>query len=279
MRTDTDSVRKARSSTVWWTFGAIVLGTVALVAALWGWPFARTYWNANRLESVGARLVLNDAVGRPYSRFFHKEICSVTIERASISPGVFRSLRSSPQLETLCLTKTTLNDDQLKALSRLTRLTWLRVSHCEVTDAGAMHLSRLPRLRTLNLTGNRVTSRIVPALNSCSELQHLYLSETDVDDAGIASLDLPELEFLSLQGTRVTDACLHPLTRLPCLERLDLSRTLVTDEGLRIVAQSNSLAILTLNDTMVSREAVLDVCLDRPSLIIEMRQDEPSVIP
>lgn len=279
MRTDTDSVRKARSSTVWWAFGAVALGTVVLVAASWGWPFARTYWNANRLESVGAKLILKDAVGRPYSQFFHQEICSVTIEQVSISPGVFRSLRSCPQLETLYLMRTTLNDEQLITLSRINRLTCLRISHCEVTDAGAMHLSRLPHLRSLNLSGNRVTSRIVPTLNSCSELEHLYLGETDVDDAGVANLDLPELKFLSLEGTRVTNACMHRLARLPCLERLDLSRTLVTDEGLRTIVQSESLAILTLNDTKVSRAAVLDVCLDRPGVVIEMRQDEPSVIP
>ena len=56
------------------------------------------------------------------------------------------------------------------------------------------------------------------------QLKRLYFDNSDIGDVGVAELaKMPNLQLLTLNGTRVTDAGLTSLTKLATLEELQLS--------------------------------------------------------
>ncbi len=129
------------------------------------------------------------------------------------------------------------------ALSSLRRLA-LRGS-TSVTDTGLAHLSECRRLESLHLIRMRVTGAGLPLMPN---LTYLSLYETAVTDAGLARVSgLTNLRDLSLDGTAVTDAGLEHLRTLTNLEYLSLARTAVTDSGLTHLAGLPNLCDLSLD--------------------------------
>lgn len=66
----------------------------------------------------------------------------------------------------------------------------------------------------------------------------------------------PEIEFLILTGTRITDDVLVDLKRMPHLTRLTLADSAVTDAGLAQLAGMENLEYLSLGGTSVSDEGL-----------------------
>src|SRR5690606_9293461 len=89
---------------------------------------------------------------------------------------------------------------------------------------------------SLGLKTNYQVLRFLASLGSenCARIQHLDLSETDIDDALVATLPLisPNLKSLSLNGClRITDDGLAPISNFDQLKSLDLSDCrLITDD-------------------------------------------------
>jgi len=84
--------------------------------------------------------------------------------------------------------------------------------------------------------------------------QKLDLYDSPVTDATLESLaaGLPELRFLSLADTRVTDAGLAHVARLTGLEELHLDNCPVTDAGVAQLAPLSHLRILDFKGTRVT---------------------------
>lgn len=84
--------------------------------------------------------------------------------------------------------------------------------------------------------------------------QKLDLYDSPVTDATLASLadGLPELRFLSLADTQVTDAGLAQVARLTHLQELHLDNTPVTDTGVAQLAPLTELRILDFKGTRVT---------------------------
>jgi len=84
--------------------------------------------------------------------------------------------------------------------------------------------------------------------------QKLDLYDSPVTDATLESLaeGLPELRFLSLADTRVTDAGLAHVAQLTGLHELHLDNTPVTDAGVAQLAPLTDLRILDLKGTRVT---------------------------
>ena len=64
------------------------------------------------------------------------------------------------------------------------------------------------------------------------------------------------LEYLTLAGTRVTDAGLEHLVGLERLRELDLSETAITDAGIEALAELRGLQVLRVERTGVSEAGV-----------------------
>ena len=112
-------------------------------------------------------------------------------------------------LENLDLSEdSSLADDDLAHLEKLTTLTRLNLWRVPLTDAGAKHLAGLTNLQWLNLDNTQLT------------------------DAGIDSLQqMQRLTFLHLGSTAVSDAGMPKLAGLKSLEHLEVTRTAVTEKG------------------------------------------------
>jgi len=115
------------------------------------------------------------------------------------------------------------------------------------------HAERLGTVRYLDLRYSDVTDKGLAHVGGMRHLRSLNLAYTSTTDAGLARLDgLNKLLYLSLSATRVTDASLGHLKRLP-LWALNLTATRVTDKALPHLMTMQSLKLLSLRDTAITK--------------------------
>jgi hypothetical protein len=130
------------------------------------------------------------------------------------------------------------------------------------TDEGVKHLRGLPDLRSITLVrftrasplawwlrgDSSVTDDGLAYLKEFSQLRHL---------CGPPSVlrylrDLPQLQSLSLNGTKTTDADLQHLSQAPQLQQLGLRYTEITDKGLECLTPLTKLKGLHLRGTRIT---------------------------
>jgi hypothetical protein len=79
--------------------------------------------------------------------------------------------------------------------------TTLDLSESEITDAAAIHLSRLQTVTALYLSGTRLTDASVPYLAAIPKLKALVLSGSGITDTGMAALaQAPESDWTLLRA-------------------------------------------------------------------------------
>jgi hypothetical protein len=110
-------------------------------------------------------------------------------------------------------------------------------------------MQKLQAVASLREAGAAVKTRS----NGQVGVREVHLSVRPVTDALLPSLaELPELEALSLDATRVSDDGLRHLAPLQQLKWLDLSRSKIGDEGMQHVARLSRLERLELSETMIT---------------------------
>ena len=76
------------------------------------------------------------------------------------------------------------------------------------------------------------------------------------DDDLVFLIDVPEVEYLDLRDTAITDAGLDSLANLKELQGINLSDTSITDVGLQILAKMEQLRVLDVSRTHVTTDGV-----------------------
>jgi hypothetical protein len=133
----------------------------------------------------------------------------------SISNAALESMPRFRELTSFVVQESQINDDGLKPLTTVPKLTQLTLRKCRITDKAATHLVSLQKVTALNL------------------------SETQFGDEGIKGLvDMPALTELTLIGNPVTDEGLEHLHNSK-LTLLNVQRTKVTAEGIRKLKTAN----------------------------------------
>jgi hypothetical protein len=123
---------------------------------------------------------------------------------------------------------------KLSALPAITVPFGLDIHGQKVTDGDLKELTGLKRLRYLRLNSTQVTNAGLKKLADLSDLQALDLGSTQVSDAGLKELaGLKNLQLLLLDSTKVTDEGMRDLTSLKSLRAVNLNKTGVTEEGVR----------------------------------------------
>lgn len=107
-------------------------------------------------------------------------------------------------------------------------------------------------------------------------LTHLYLRNSNVDDQilrAIYELDLPELVYLQLGETDITDQGLDGISKLSQLEHLVLHDTSISDIATDELARLQKLQVLDLRRTNVSLEGFerLQIALPKTKIFLKER--------
>ncbi len=99
-----------------------------------------------------------------------------------------KSLEQFTSLETLILTNTQLQDEDITKLPELTRLKLLDVSQNNLSDRSVARLSRMNALETLVLDGNPITDNSISDLGQLRHLRAICIRKTGVTEAGLMKL-------------------------------------------------------------------------------------------
>ena len=164
--------------------------------------------------------------------------------RIFVPDGWLLELRVSPEASTDLSTLSTLNPNDLQAIS---------LYNTQVTDEGLSHLQKLSGLKSLDLSNTQINGTGLAYFNGLSGLKALNLTFTSVTDSGLADLKkIPNLQSLSLSKTKISDRALAYVKELPQLENLELYYTNVSDSGLQQIQQLTQLQSLNIGWTQVT---------------------------
>ncbi|HEY9774815.1 MAG TPA: hypothetical protein V6C81_13720 [Planktothrix sp.] len=132
-----------------------------------------------------------------------------------------------PNLKAIDFRDTDLNNEDLKQLRSLHKLTALSVRDSEVTGPGLQILSSFPLLEHLSLDNDDVGSAGMKWIGSCKTLRLVTLDHSKVTDSEISNLaGLPDLAFLDLNGNPgITAKSFSVFARLKHLRHLGLKDT------------------------------------------------------
>lgn len=108
-----------------------------------------------------------------------------------------------------------------------------------------------------SITLNNGTRQDFEQLDFPSGVRRIYLRDCDIDDKSLERLEgLTQLQYLSLEGSKIKGDGLAVLNSLPALKHLSLNRARITDDSLKHLLGVKNLAILLLDDTDVSDKGI-----------------------
>lgn len=110
------------------------------------------------------------------------------------------------QLVWLKVGGTSITDNAMVSIAKLTNLTRLSLEHTDITDEGLKHLQTLGNLLYLNIVGTKVTANGLSALMELQNLQSVYLYQS-----AITGQDLEALQKLFPSATLDTGGYSLPL--------------------------------------------------------------------
>lgn len=143
-----------------------------------------------------------------------------------IKPKNMHRFPPSDNLEELILTGNAIVDQDLEALSRLTKVKTLVLNRTAISSQGLKHLTRLRYLEVLSLSENfKVRNDGVRHLVKLPRLKRLYLNGTGIDDGAMNHVaNMSQLETLDITDTHVTDQGLFQIADLEHLREVAVKK-------------------------------------------------------
>jgi hypothetical protein len=138
---------------------------------------------------------------------------------------------------------------QLQGVSSLPSLRSLTIQDMAVTGETIEQLTRVPQ--AVYMSDVQFDPTAIANLPQVESLRHLASREID-DEQLIVIAQCRNLKHLSVPSSRVTDHGVKHLQGHPELEWLDLSRTAVSDEGLKALTELSGLTTLFVLSTEVT---------------------------
>lgn len=120
------------------------------------------------------------------------------IQQTKVRGDLLRSIATFPELRSLSLNDTEVDDQDLKVLRGLRKLEHLNLSSCWISDASAEVIGGFREMKWLELNKTNITDRAVPHLMRLQKLEVLRICETNLTDQGILQLaSLPNLKQIN----------------------------------------------------------------------------------
>lgn len=118
-----------------------------------------------------------------------------------VTDEMLNQLKMFPQLKSLNLGCTNLNDEGFKIVSSLSGLEQLNIQETEITDDGMQHLKNMLSLKDLRIKGNdQLTNNCIKHFKGMKSLKEIGIHETSIDQNGLKEL----LKYCDLK-----DVCLE----------------------------------------------------------------------
>lgn len=199
------------------------------------------------------------------------EISRLSLSSTTVCDGDLAGLAAFPSLRELDLASTQLTDAGLAQLAApavaaaLGSLQRLDLSGgTQLTAAGLGHLAALPRLAELKLSNTNLDDAGLAALAPLA-LQRLHLIHAHrLTDSGWRALDVSALEELAMFGVSAPDALLRRLGEVGKLRRLDCKS--VSEAGLVSLCRNRALAHLEVSEAATIGAAGLAALATLPAL-------------
>ena len=181
-----------------------------------------------------------------------KELTFLQLDSRNLTDVGFRSLEGLTKLKSLTVTGEAMTSKELEHLRDMKLLETLFLIQTKVSTLEPIR--GLTRIKELMVNRGLVDSAGLAPVADWKGLQSLSVGGCPIDDQGVdALIGLTNLERLTLQSTKVTDAGLLKLTPImPGLTNLTLSRTSITDAGLAALEGGGRLQYVNLNSTRIT---------------------------
>jgi beta-lactamase regulating signal transducer with metallopeptidase domain/thiol-disulfide isomerase/thioredoxin len=185
---------------------------------------------------------------------------------------VFLDTLHPDSLAVLDVAKTSISDDALVHVARLTGLKALNLEQTKVTDAGIKSLAPLTQLEWLSLKITEVTGNDA-GLENFAKLKHLYFSSNEIRDSALIPLErLADLQVLCLDWSKVTREGLQHLQGLKQLRSLSLDSVPIRDKDFEVLGAIESLQVLNLSETHIT-DASMAIIKQMPNIKVRSIND------
>ncbi len=174
-------------------------------------------------------------------------IKSIQIVATKATPSGLRKLHELPKLRRLAFRNQHFTVDHFRALAEFPKVTSVGFRD-QIDLSGLSELSR-SKIAELELRNLRVSKKILQDLGKIKTLNYIEFTDcTGFEDIRISELAaLPNLVYLDLSGSDVTDATLKRVYQLARLKKLYLNHTQVTAAVLNSVEASSSIGYLQMS--------------------------------
>lgn len=171
-------------------------------------------------------------------------------------------------LQHLRLHDVPITEGNLKTVSGMTGLTDLDLSFSDINDSALEHITKLKNLKHLDLSSTLVRGMTLSKLKALKNLESLDLANTRIHDFAINTIVecCPDLKWLSVTNTLITDNAILKLAKLKKLRRIKMAKTSISDKNIDKLLALKDLQKLTISRTKVS-----------PGKLKEMRKARPDV--
>lgn len=153
--------------------------------------------------------------------------------RTQLGVSTKNAISKQRSLESLWLDGIQISSAELKQLSNLGSLNFLRLSDCKIEPGALARIQEFRKLKSLSLSGNSVNDATIDELIDVTTFHILGLSSAKITDRGIAEVSRMEhLRELDLYGCeRITAACIDDLNAMKNLSTLSVLATPIEDDS------------------------------------------------
>ena len=129
-------------------------------------------------------------------------------------------LQQARQLKALFVEGCALTDINCSDIAGIRSLEHLSLEDTPVTDRGVEHLTHHEGITTLGLQRMRITDASMQRIGeNMRQIQRLNVSNTSITEDGIRAISrLPNLEFLDVKETALSDSCIPTVMAMPKLK-------------------------------------------------------------
>lgn len=181
-----------------------------------------------------------------------------------------REMEKLKNLRSLTIRNLLISKAELKQIGALKNLRSIQLENNGLTDDVMQSFPTLPLLTDLTFLYQDV--RCVEAFLNLRKLKRVILDEVPISDKGIRFLEYSNttLEHVSLGNSAVTDDGMTSLENCPNLKFLYLVGSRVTEKGVRAAGTNDALSHVYVGSTQISQEAIARLQTDRPRLRVEV---------